>query len=294
MDPSTDETRAPVHIKLWNILIVSAALVFVLVLVLLTGDVAAVWPLFALPIVLGGALLRVPGAVVATAASALCIILTGPGAAYASGAAVPLTAGIGAFALCGIIVGAQASRAQRRAIALEESSFRDPETGLYRPSIMRQRLIEEVRRAERHGVELGLVVVRVDGLAAFRDTFGAYKAGLLMEHLADVLRITVRDTDVVGRYGPESFGVVLPFAGPAPTMLVADRVRLAACSAEFEGDVLEPSTHCPVSVAHAAYPVDALSVESLVAIVADRLGDTAPDYTAPAPRVPLRLGEARP
>jgi diguanylate cyclase (GGDEF)-like protein len=294
MDSATTESSASVGFRLWRVLVVGAAILFATLLIGLTGDIGLYWPLYVIPVILAAVFFHVPGLVLAAAACGGAVALVAPSGALSGSGGVQILVGFAAILVAGSTVGVSSSRSSRHAIALEQASFRDEETGLYKPTYMRRRLIEEVRRAQRHDVAVGLLVVRLDGLAVFRETFGAYKTGLLMEHLADVLRITVRDTDVVGRYGPESFGVIMPFAGPAEAILVADRVRIAACEAEFEGDVLQPSAHCPVSVAAVALPAEASTVEELVAIAADRLADTAPDFDSPKTAGSFRLGEVRP
>ncbi len=292
MDSTTNESSARVRFNLWSVLVVGAALLSVTLLVSFTGDVGTYWPLYIIPIVLGATFFNVAGAVLSAVACVAAVLAVVPSGVLDNGFGVQLALGLGAFAAVGIFVGVRTARSIKHEHALAKASYRDEETGLYKPEYFRQRLIEETRRATRHDVEVGLLVVRVDGLAAFRSTFGAYKTGLLLEHLADILRITVRDTDIVGRYGPEAFGVLLPFASPAEAMLVSDRVRRAACEAEFEGDVLQPSTHCPVSVASVSFPTEASSLESFVALAADRLGDTAPDHGIPTRSTTLRLKEA--
>lgn len=294
MGSTSTESSTTTSLRLWNAITVAAALLFVALVITFTGSATPYWPLLIIPVVFAAIFFHVPGAIMAAVASVGTLVLIAPTVLDSQAGIAQVGVGLVAFLFAGIVVGAQTSRASAHAAALEQSSYRDEQTGLYKPAYLRQRLTEEVRRASRHEVPVSLLVVRVDGLAGFRETFGAYKAGLLMAHLADVLQITVRDTDVVGRYGPESFGVVLPFGGPTEAMLVADRVRLAACEAEFEGDVLQPSAHCPISVASAAFPAEAASLEELVALVADRLGDTAPDFETRAPSGTLRLGAVHP
>lgn len=290
MDPFDVDTSASSGARLWRILVVGVATVFAALLVALTGQVLVFWPLFVVPVMAASAFFGARGAASVIAVGVVTILLSAPGGL--PGADWPqLAVALLAVTAAGAVIGTLFARSRRHELTLESASIRDEETGLFKPGYLRVRLAEEVQRGIRHDVPVGLLVVRLDGLHAFRDTFGRYKTGLLLEHLADVLRITVRDTDIVGRYGTESFGVVLPFAGPDEARAVAERVRLAGCSAEFEGDVLQPAARCPVSVASASLPADALTVEALIAAVADALADTEParDTAAAA----FRLSEAQ-
>ncbi len=301
MDPDagSPETRPArtARFHLWSVLAIILSTTFVTLVAVFTSDLTTFWPLFIIPILVAALAYDIPGAVVTSAVVALAVALLIPDLARGTVTRSELIIGFVTFLSCGVVVGMQSGRSRRHSLALEQSSVRDPETGLYKPSYLRSRLAEEVRRGARHEVAVTLMLVHVDDIATFRDTFGSYKATMLLEHMADILRIAVRDTDVVGRYGDDAFGVVLPFAGPAEADLVADRVKKAVCGAEFEGDVLQPATRCTVSVAYAAYPSEAHEHDALVALAEERLaamlapeaGETKDARAAGM----MRAGEAR-
>ncbi|KAF0208506.1 MAG: diguanylate [Actinobacteria bacterium] len=261
---------------LWSVLAVVLSTTFVALVAVFTGELMTVWPLFVVPILIAAIAYDVAGAIAAAAVSALVVALLLPDLMPATLTRAELAVGIVTFLACGVVVGLQSQRSRLHTLALEQSSVRDSETGLYRPSYFRTRLDEEVRRGARHGVSVGLLLIRVDDLASFGETFGSYKTSMLLEHLADILRIAVRDTDIVGRYGADTFGVVLPFAGPAEAGLVASRIRQAVCGAEFEGDVLQPATRCTVAVFPACYPSEASDLQGLVALAERRMTQALP------------------
>jgi diguanylate cyclase (GGDEF)-like protein len=261
---------------LWSALAVVLSGIFVALLTFFAGDLGTLWPLFLIPIVVAALAYGVPGAVVATAVSALAVALMPPGAADGTPTLPDLVIGLAIFLACGVVVGAQSSRNRRHGFVLEQASVRDAATGLYKPPYLRARLAEEVRRGGRHEVDVGLVLVRVNDLRRFRDTFGSYKSDRLLEHMGDILRLAVRETDIVGRYAADAFAVVAPFAGPAETSLIAERLRGAARSAEFEGDVLEPSARCGVTVAAASFPSEAGECDELIGLAEVRLAAAAP------------------
>lgn len=175
-----------------------------------------------------------------------------------------------------------------------ERTATDPLTGAHTLEYLRCRLIEEAQRAIRYEVPLGLLVVRVDGFSALEDVFGAHRPERLMAHTANVLLGAVRDTDIVGRYGPDRLGVILPFGGVSEARAVSDRVRAAVGAAVFERGLFRNPTAVPISIASAAFPAESPSLEALVALVDDRLGDTAPDFEARAPGRRLQLKAVRP
>jgi len=293
------ETR-PVRSRrfhLWSVLAIVLSTMFIALVAVFTGDLTTFWPLLVVPIIIAALAYDVPGAIAASAVCTLVLALLLPELGSSTLSLPELIVGLIAFLGCGVTVGIQSRRSRRNSIALERSSVRDPETGLYKPSHFRTRLAEELRRGARHEIAVGLLLIHVDDLPEFRQTFGSYKASMLLEHMADILRIAVRDTDIVGRFSDDSFGVVLPFAGPVEAELVAERVRDAVRNAEFEGDVLQPATHCSVTVSAACYPSDASEQHHLVSLAEERIAagmesDCEPD-AGPRSAGMMRAGEAR-
>lgn len=262
--------RAP-RFHLWSALLIAVSAGFVTALISLTGELQTYWPLYLAPIVIASLAYHVGGAVVASALATALIALLMPESS--SLASLPqLVVGMVAFLLSGIVIGAQARRQRQHGQMLEQASIRDQLTGLYKPDYLHNRLAEEIRRADRYDVPTSLALVAVDAFADFKERYGHYKADLMLEHMADLLRISVRDTDIVARYGPTEFAVVLPFTPSASAELVADRIRRTVSEAEFEGDVLDPVTKMTVSVAVAGYPEDASGQDELVALVTRRVG----------------------
>jgi diguanylate cyclase (GGDEF)-like protein len=121
--------------------------------------------------------------------------------------------------------------------SLQEASNRDALTGLYNRRYLVQSLETECARMRRYGGCLSFVLFDLDHFKAVNDTYG---------HLAgdEVLRVTaaqiaprLRAVDVVGRYGGEEFGVVLPATNLVGAEVVAERIRekLASSPVPIEG-----------------------------------------------------------
>lgn len=279
--PADDERTDRPRSYLPAALIVAGSTAFVTVIIVSTGRLSPAWLLYLIPVVIASLVADVPGGVLATALAAVALVLTAPGDAIAERWAELLT-GLAVFLLCGAVVGVQAHRQRMHAHALERVSTHDPLTGLHKAESFGARLAEELRRADRYSTSVGLIAVRVEDIEAFSRTFGRYKADLMLEHLADVIRLGVRDTDIVGRTGPETFAVIIPHADAEAIRSTAARVAESCASAEFEGDALEPVTRCATSVAAVGYPADANDAAALLNAVADRLDAAAPHAGAPA------------
>ena len=270
-----DSHRRPTSIHLAALVLVGLTGGFVTALIWFSGELVTLWPLYVVPIVIAALTHHIGGAVLVSAiCSGLLTLMM-----YATGldtSVLPeLVVGMGAFTVSGVVIGVQAYRSQRHGTLLEETSILDPVTGLYKRGHLDKRLYEELRRSERYQINCSVVLIEVEAFGEFKERFGHYKADMLLEHLGDVLRMSVRDHDVVARYSAITFAIVLPFARGEAAEAVATRMRSVVATTEFEGDVLEPATRSSVRTAWATYPDDSCERETLLAIAEQRLEEAS-------------------
>jgi diguanylate cyclase (GGDEF)-like protein len=88
-------------------------------------------------------------------------------------------------------------------------------------------LAVEVRRAERFGDPLALVLADLDDFKQINDRFGHQAGDEVLRRFADILRENVRDFDLPVRYGGEEFAVLLPEADLAGGEQLARRLQTA-------------------------------------------------------------------
>ncbi|MGH3059995.1 MAG: diguanylate cyclase, partial [Gaiellaceae bacterium] len=88
-------------------------------------------------------------------------------------------------------------------------------------------LAVEVRRAERFGDPLALVLADLDDFKQINDRYGHQAGDEVLRRFADVLRENVRDFDLPVRYGGEEFAVLLPEADLVGGEQLARRLQTA-------------------------------------------------------------------
>lgn len=116
---------------------------------------------------------------------------------------------------------------------LERLSVHDDLTGLFNYRYLHNRLSEEFKRAERYHDPLACIVVDVDRLQAINDLAGRELGDRVLAAVAEVLLRSVRDVDVVARFGGDEFLVILPSTHFAGSVTVAERIWREVGEASF-------------------------------------------------------------
>jgi diguanylate cyclase (GGDEF)-like protein len=116
---------------------------------------------------------------------------------------------------------------------LERLSVHDDLTGLYNYRYLHNRLNEEFKRAERYHEPLACILVDIDRVQTLNETGGREFGDHVLAAAAEVIRHSVREVDVVARFGGDEFLVVLPSTHFAGSVTVAERIWREASDASF-------------------------------------------------------------
>jgi diguanylate cyclase (GGDEF)-like protein len=152
---------------------------------------------------------------------------------------------------------------QHAKATLDRVSVHDELTGLHSYRYLHARLAEEFKRAEKQHEPLACCVLDVDRLKMHNDAGGRALGDAVLRGVAEVIRRSVREADVVVRYGGDEFLVVLPATHFAGSLSVAERIwrDVAAIdwgtpgfASEDSGPSSRPFARATVSVGVALYP----------------------------------------
>ena len=98
----------------------------------------------------------------------------------------------------------------RRFDKLRTQMAHDGLTHLYNHSHFKEQLISQLAMASRRDTTLVLAMIDVDGFKGVNDTCGHPTGDRVLQSLAHMLKSRLRRSDIVGRYGGDEFGVIMP------------------------------------------------------------------------------------
>lgn len=85
----------------------------------------------------------------------------------------------------------------------------------------------EVDRLARYGQSICVLMMDVDGLKTINDQNGHLVGDQVLKTIAEILKSSVRTSDVVARYGGDEFIILMPKSDEAGGRVLADRIQTA-------------------------------------------------------------------
>lgn len=117
----------------------------------------------------------------------------------------------------------------------ERLYMQDDLTQLHNSRFLRQFLENEYKRVRRYGGQVAVIFIDLDGFKGVNDRFGHRVGSETLKETATLLLDSVRDTDVVTRYGGDEFTIVLPNTNAEKAFITAERIRQKVADHEYHG-----------------------------------------------------------
>jgi diguanylate cyclase (GGDEF)-like protein len=137
---------------------------------------------------------------------------------------------------------------------INKASITDPLTNLYNRRYFNKRVQEEFAKAKRVGFPVSIMISDLDDFKNYVDTYGHPKGDIILSEIASVVKGTLRETDIVCRFGGDEFAYLLPFASSVEGNTLAERIKKNVSQSAFLKNDVEQPVHITMSIGIASFP----------------------------------------
>lgn len=122
---------------------------------------------------------------------------------------------------------------QKQNRKLEQKAIRDSLTGLYNHEYLKEKLSDEVIRADRYHSNLSFLLMDLDHFKDVNDTCGHPFGDYVLHEFSRRVTSIIRHSDVLARYGGEEFALIMPHTDAQAAVAVANKIRSKICTTGF-------------------------------------------------------------
>lgn len=97
-------------------------------------------------------------------------------------------------------------------------------TGMLNHRTFYETLEAELRRAQRYGGKLSIIMADIDNLKPINDSLGHRAGDMAIKQIARRITACIRQIDIAARYGGDEFSVILPNTTLSDASVVAERM----------------------------------------------------------------------
>ena len=136
---------------------------------------------------------------------------------------------------------------------LSQLSITDGLTGLHNHRFFQDHLTREIKRVQRSGDPLSMLLIDIDDFKSLNDRLGHAAGDELLSGMARIMGNCVREADLLARYGGEEFVVLASDTDREGAYLLAEKVRTSIAESSFILDDSMRPTRVTVSVGVAQF-----------------------------------------
>jgi len=125
------------------------------------------------------------------------------------------------------------ARLQQANEVLNQLSITDGLTKLHNHRFFQDHLTREIKRVDRAGEALSMLLIDIDDFKKLNDRFGHAAGDELLTRLAPILNAAIRETDLAARYGGEEFVILAPNTNLKGAYRLAEKVRTTIAESSF-------------------------------------------------------------
>jgi len=139
----------------------------------------------------------------------------------------------------------------------------DDLTGLFNHRYLDIALERELKRVKRYRSNLALLFMDIDSFKTVNDRHGHLTGSRILSEMGALLKKSVREVDIIIRYGGDEFNIILIEATPETAESVAERIRKNIETHSFHSDSgIDIRITCSIGIA--CCPEDTMSKTELL------------------------------
>jgi len=148
--------------------------------------------------------------------------------------------------------------------ALQESAYKDSLTGLYNRKYLEEHSKKLISQAKRESFKIGVLLLDMDHFKAVNDEYGHDIGDKVLKELSRILNETVRESDIIIRYGGEEFVILLVNVQTEENAItIAEKIRKKVENNEIDvyaGSKLRKT----ISIGLSMFPEDSSTLDTVI------------------------------
>lgn len=142
----------------------------------------------------------------------------------------------------------------------EISSTIDKLTGTLTRKYLEKSINNCLEYSKEFNLTFSILMFDIDSFKGINDVFGHRRGDFVLSEICKIVKNSIRDTDICGRYGGEEFIVILPETTVEQAYLISERIRKNILNAE----ILNGKREVTVSLGIANFPESTSKYEELI------------------------------
>jgi len=145
---------------------------------------------------------------------------------------------------------------------VQELAIKDGLTEVSSRRYFMERFAEELLRSSKFNYKFALLMIDIDHFKKYNDHYGHFVGDAILKEVGRSIRESIRQIDLVGRYGGEEFMLILAETDGAGAMLAAERIRQAIQAKKIR--VYDEDLEVTISAGLAVFPDDSKEAQPLI------------------------------
>ncbi len=132
-----------------------------------------------------------------------------------------------------------------------------------------ERFMEEIERSRKFSYRLSCLMLDIDHFKKINDHYGHMVGEVILKEVSRTIKDSIRQIDLVGRYGGEEFSVFLAETGEEEARVVAERIRSSIENKRIRA--YDEELRVTISIGISVFPEHALDNPALLSKADDAL-----------------------